>query len=130
MKCSITTPNGELFQSECEFVLVHRPEGEFAMMEDHIPIISTVSKGFIKVRNNQTETFIALVGGVVEMKDNNVTIIAQSAATAASKDQAEEQLGHLQNMMEEENRRMNKEFAINEVELARSIKKAKGGEFS
>jgi F-type H+-transporting ATPase subunit epsilon len=130
MKCSITTPSGELFQSECEFVLVHRPEGEFAMMEDHIPIISTVSKGFIKVRNNQTETFIALVGGVVEMKDNNVTIIAQSAATASSKDQAEEQLTSLQNKMEEENRRMNKEFAINEVELARNIKKAKGGEFS
>ena len=130
MKCSITTPSGELFQSECEFVLVHRPEGEFAMMEDHIPVISTVSKGFIKVRNNQTETFIALVGGVVEMKDNNVTIIAQSAATAASKEQAEEQLTSLQNNMEEENRRMNKEFAINEVELARSIKKAKGGEFS
>ena len=130
MKCSITTPRGELFQSECEFVLVHRPEGEFAMMEDHIPIISTVSKGFIKVRNNQTETFIALVGGVVEMKDNNVTIIAQSAATAASKEQAEEQLTSLQNNMEEENRRMNKEFAINEVELARNIKKAKGGEFS
>ncbi len=130
MKCSITTPSGELFQSECEFVLVHRPEGEFAMMEDHIPIISTVSKGFIKVRSNQTETFIALVGGVVEMKDNNVTIIAQSAATAASKEQAEEQLTSLQNNMEEENRRMNKEFAINEVELARNIKKAKGGEFS
>jgi F-type H+-transporting ATPase subunit epsilon len=130
MKCSITTPSGELFQSECEFVLVHRPEGEFAMMEDHIPIISTVSKGFIKVRNNQTETFIALVGGVVEMKDNSVTIIAQSAATAASKEQAEEQLTSLQNNMEEENRRMNKEFAINEVELARNIKKAKGGEFS
>jgi F-type H+-transporting ATPase subunit epsilon len=130
MKCSITTPSGELFQSECEFVLVHRPEGEFAMMEDHIPIISTVSKGFIKVRNNQTETFIALVGGVVEMKDNNVTIIAQSAATASSKDQAEEQLTSLQNKMEEENRRMNKEFAINEVELARNIKKAKGGKFS
>lgn len=130
MRCSITTPSGELFQSECEFVLVHRPEGEFAMMEDHIPIISTVSKGFIKVRNNQNETFIALVGGVVEMKDNIVTIIAQSAATAASKEQAEEQLTTLQNKMEEENRRMNKEFAINEVELARSIKKAKGGEFS
>ena len=130
MKCSITTPSGELFQSECEFVLVHRPEGEFAMMEDHIPIISTVSKGFIKVRSNQTETFIALVGGVVEMKDNSVTIIAQSATTAASKEQAEEQLTTLQNTMEEENRRMNKEFAINEVELARSIKKAKGGEFS
>lgn len=130
MKCSITTPSGELFQSECEFVLVHRPEGEFAMMEDHIPIISTVSKGFIKVRSNQTETFIALVGGVVEMKDNSVTIIAQSAATAASKEQAEEQLTTLQNTMEEENRRMNKEFAINEVELARNIKKAKGGEFS
>ena len=82
------------------------------------------------MRNNQTETFIALVGGVVEMKDNSVTIIAQSAATAASKEQAEEQLTSLQNNMEEENRRMNKEFAINEVELARNIKKAKGGEFS
>lgn len=130
MKCSITTPTGELYQSECDFVLVHRPEGEFAMMEDHIPLISTVSKGYIKVRSNQTETFIALVGGVVEMKDNIITIIAQSAATAASKDQAEEHLMQLQEKMEEENRRMNKEFVINEVELARNIKKAKGGEFS
>jgi F-type H+-transporting ATPase subunit epsilon len=130
MKCNITTPNGELFQSECEFVLVHRPEGEFAMMNDHVPLISTVSKGYIKIRHEQTETFVALVGGVVEMKDNTITIIAQSAATAANKEQAEEHLQSLQNSMEEENRRMNKEFAINEVELARSIKKAKGGEFS
>lgn len=130
MKCNITTPSGELFQSECDFVLVHSPEGEFAMMQDHIPLISTVSQGYIKIRHQQTETFIALVGGVVEMKDNNVTVIAQSASTASSKEQADELLTTLQAKMEEENRRMSKEFVINEAELVRSIKKAKGGNLS
>lgn len=130
MKCNITTPSGELFQSECDFVLVHSPEGEFAMMEDHIPLIATVSQGYIKIRQQQAETFIALVGGVVEMKENNVTVIAQSASTASSKEQADELLTTLQSKMEEDNRRMSKEFVVNEAELVRSIKKAKGGNLS
>lgn len=113
----------------CDFVLVHGPTGEFAMLEDHIPIIATVFEGFIKVRHQDVETFVAISGGVVDQKNNVITVIAQAAAIATTQAEAVIELERMNQELLETNRRMEKEFAFSETELKRSIKASKSGEF-
>jgi F-type H+-transporting ATPase subunit epsilon len=129
MFISITTPAKTLVEQECDFVLVHGATGEFAMLEDHIPIISTVAEGFVKFRHQGTETFVAVVGGVVDQKNNQVTIIAQAAAIAASREDAFAELSAINQALLDANRRMEQEFVFSESELKRSIKASKSGEF-
>lgn len=129
MNISITTPSLTLMDQACDFVLVHGPTGEFAMLEDHIPIIATVFEGFIKVRHQDVETFVAISGGVVDQKNNVITVIAQAAAIATTQAEAVIELERMNQELLETNRRMEKEFAFSETELKRSIKASKSGEF-
>jgi len=129
MNISITTPSKTLLDTPCEFVLVHGPTGEFAMLENHIAIIATVFEGFIKVRHQETETFVAISAGVIDQKDNVITVIAQAAVIAESQDKAVEELERLNQELLATNRRMEKEFAFSESELKRSIRASKSGEF-
>ena len=129
MFISISTPAKTLVEQECDFVLVHGATGEFAMLEDHIPIISTVAEGFVKFRHQGVDTFVALVGGVVDQKNNQVTIIAQAAAIATSRDDAFAELSAINQALLDANRRMEQEFVFSESELKRSIKASKSGEF-
>lgn len=129
MKISITTPAKTLVEQPCDFVLVHGPTGEFALLENHIPIISTIAEGFIKFRHEGVETFVAIAGGVLNQKDNDVIVIAQSAAIADSQDMAFVELEKINQKLLEINRQMEKEFVFSESELKRSIKASKSGEF-
>lgn len=129
MNISITTPSKTLIDQPCEFVLVHGPTGEFAMLENHIPIIATVFEGFIKVRHQDNETFVAISGGVVDQKNNVITVIAQAAAIAKTQAEAIVELERMNQELLATNRRMEKEFAFSETELKRSIKASKSGEF-
>jgi F-type H+-transporting ATPase subunit epsilon len=128
MTITITTPSKNLLDQSCDFVLVHAPTGEFAMLENHVPIIATVSEGYLKVRHQDKETFVAISGGVVDQKNNVITVIAQSAAIATSQEAADIELERLNQELLATNRRMEKEFAFSESELKRSIKASKSGE--
>ena len=129
MKISITTPSKTLVEQDCDFVLVHGPTGEFAMLENHIPIIATVFEGFIKFRHQDNETFVAISGGIVDQKNNVITVIAQAAVIANSQEEAVVELERLNEELLATNRRMEKEFAFSETELKRSIQASKSGEF-
>lgn len=128
VKVSIATPVGEIFAEEVDFFLVRSSLGEYAILEDHTPIVSAVDKGYVKVRKDGKETFIAMIGGLVEQSDNNISVVAQEAAVAETYDHAFELLAEMHQRAEDENRRMQKEFTISEIDLQKNIKKAKAGE--
>jgi len=66
---------------------------------------------------------------VLNQKDNDVIVIAQSAAIAQSREMAYLELEKINLSLQEVNRQMEKEFAFSESELKRSIKASKSGEF-
>jgi len=47
-------------------------------LEYHAPIISTLEKGRVKIVEGNTESFFQIQGGVIEVKDNHVIILAES----------------------------------------------------
>jgi F-type H+-transporting ATPase subunit epsilon len=128
VKVSIATPVGEIFSDEVDFFLVRSSLGEYAILEDHTPIVSAVDKGYVKVRKDGKETFIAMIGGLVEQSNNNITVVAQEAAVADSYDSAFVLLAEMHQRAEDENKRMQKDFTISEIDLQKNIKKAKAGE--
>lgn len=90
MFLEIVTPEATLFKSEVDSVLVPGAEGEFQMLNNHAPIVSTLIKGTIKIygevvidkryTNNFTEgidhgKWLAISGGTIEMNANKVIIL-------------------------------------------------------
>lgn len=78
MYLEIITPDNKIFSGKVNAVQVPGSKGSFEVLEYHAPIISTLEKGKIKVIEGGTESFYDISGGVIEVKDNNVIILAES----------------------------------------------------
>jgi F-type H+-transporting ATPase subunit epsilon len=128
MKITVVTPQGELFNEEVDYIVItSKMNGEFAILKGHIPIISTIDTGYVKMVQGENELFTVVINGVVEHQNDVVNVIAQEAHVGMSKDSA---MDHLNKVREErlaENKRRNVDFAKAERELKKNVKDAKAG---
>jgi len=78
MNAEILTPEEKLFDGEVELVQVPGTSGSFEIMKNHAPIISTLTAGNIKiVKSIGGVDFFKITKGVVEVKNNNIIILAE-----------------------------------------------------
>jgi len=77
MKLTIITPDKLVYDGTVAAVTVPGSAGSFQILKNHAAIVSTLEDGkvIIKVGNNE-ETLI-IKGGVVEVKDNVITVLAE-----------------------------------------------------
>jgi F-type H+-transporting ATPase subunit epsilon len=79
MYLEIITPDKKVFSGEVTSVTVPGADGQFQMLKNHAPIISSLVNGMVKVKTaTGTETF-NVKGGVVEMLNNKIVVLAESA---------------------------------------------------
>ena len=78
MKLEILTPEKKLFNGEVRSVQVPGKSGRFEMLNNHMPIVSSLNKGDIKITdtNNKIQE-IKINSGVVELKNNMIIILAE-----------------------------------------------------
>ena len=78
MKLEILTPETILFNNEVRSVQVPGKSGSFEMLNNHMPIVSSLNEGVIKIidTNNQKKE-ITISSGVIEMKNNKIIILAE-----------------------------------------------------
>lgn len=78
MHLEIITPEKMLFEGDIQLVKLPGTLGSFEMMENHAPIISTLIKGKIKVKEkNGTILYFEINGGVVEGSNNQVNVLVE-----------------------------------------------------
>ena len=77
MLLEIITPERKLFEGEVTSVKFPGTDGEFGVLNNHAPIISTLTKGSIVVidNNNESKNF-NINGGVIEMQNNKIIVLA------------------------------------------------------
>tara|TARA_B100000900_G_C20514972_1_gene689660 strand:- start:503 stop:901 length:399 start_codon:yes stop_codon:yes gene_type:complete len=81
LKLDFVTPEKLLYSKDVEQVIIPGSEGEFSILSDHSPIISTLKPGYIKIyeelSNDPSVYFVT--DGFIDMGSNQLTILAQSA---------------------------------------------------
>ncbi len=128
MIISVVTPQGELYKEEVEYVVVtSKMNGEFAIMKNHIPIISTIDTGYVKIVRDDKELYTVVLNGVVEFQNNVCNVIAQEAHVGMNKVSAMDHLNTVREERIQENKRRNVDFLLAEKELKKGIKDSKAG---
>lgn len=80
MTVNIFTLEKTLLSTEAKSVIVPGAEGRFEILQNHAPIVSLLNEGDIKVTNiNNEEQYIPIISGSVEMFNNKITILAETA---------------------------------------------------
>ncbi|MFH5881564.1 MAG: ATP synthase F1 subunit epsilon [Candidatus Izemoplasmataceae bacterium] len=126
MKLTVITPNGVLYNEDVDYIVVSsKNNGDFAILENHAPVISTIDVGYLKLVKDQKNVFTVIINGVLEQQDNYINVIAQEAHVGLNKDSAMEHLNSVRKERLEENRKRTMDFLMAEQELKKAVKNAK-----
>ncbi len=78
LKLKIVSPERIEFDGEVESVLVPGSQGEFEILKDHAPIISTLDKGTVEYGLPKGEKVqLEILGGFVEVQQNEVSLCVE-----------------------------------------------------
>lgn len=77
---NIVSTNEMLFSGLVKSVQVRAEEGEMGVYLGHIPLLTTIKPGLVKlVKNNEEVEAFYLSGGILEVQPDNVNILADVA---------------------------------------------------
>ena len=87
--CDIVTPDTMLFSGEAVMVTAPAAEGDIGLMYQCSPLMSTLRRGLIRIKNENDEvTAFATDGGYLEVDGHKVIVLATRALNVAKIDKA------------------------------------------
>jgi len=125
-KLEIVSPE-KLFFSEdnIEEVVIPAYEGEMGILKDHIPIISFLKPGILKLYNSQNkEEKFYIEDGVVEFNDNCLTVLTSKISDIKDlkANVISEIISESKKKLEDQNINDNERYLINQkIDILKSI---------
>ena len=124
-KVEIVNPEKSfLSKEEVSEVVVPAFEGEIGILKDHIPIISFLKPGIIKVSIGSEVEKYYVEDGIVEFKDNSLSILTSSIFNLkdADKNHISNSISEAENELSKDEIDDQKRFILNhKVEVLKSI---------
>ena len=77
MQLDIITPDKNLYSGEASELVVPASTGLLGILENHAPLISSLMKGSIKITTSKGVEHFDVNGGVIEVLNNKVIILAE-----------------------------------------------------
>ena len=113
IKFRIVTAEKEVFSEDVDVIIAPGIQGQLAILPHHAPLLTTLQPGDLTVRKDGEEQDIFVSGGFLEVIQNRVTVLADTAERAEEIDVAR---------AEEARRRAEERLkvATPEVDLARA----------
>jgi len=77
VELEILTAERKLFSGKVKTIVVPGSKGQFTVLLNHAPIISTLIKGQVRIQGyDGSSQSIAIDGGVIEVKKNKIIVLA------------------------------------------------------
>ncbi|MFA6322477.1 MAG: F0F1 ATP synthase subunit epsilon [Candidatus Buchananbacteria bacterium] len=136
LKFKIVTPEKVVYQKEIDQVTLPTQSGEITVLPNHVPLLSALKAGELVIKEEGKEIALAVSGGFVEIRANEVIVLTDSAERAEEIDEERAQAARLraEKLMEEMKNREDVDYTSLasklEKELARLkvVRKRKHGE--
>lgn len=122
IELKIVTPEKVLYQGLVDSVSLPTMEGEITIMPDHIPIISAIKAGELKMKTGGKYEYFSITRGVAEVDGKTITLLTDAAELAHEIDEkrAEEAKERAQAIMAEK-RHDEESYADAVVQMERAL---------
>jgi F-type H+-transporting ATPase subunit epsilon len=84
----IVSAEKSLFSGEAEMLVAPGESGELGIMPRHLPMLTRLKPGSVRVINGGNEELIYVSGGILEVQPDKITILSDSAERGADLDEA------------------------------------------
>ena len=88
LRLEIVTPEATAYSEDVEMVTLTGAEGELGVYPNHVPLLTTLKPGELRVLKDGKETFLAVGEGFVEVKADAVSVLTDLALEASSIDES------------------------------------------
>ena len=83
LQCEVVTAERRVYAGEVSEVMAPAAEGQVTILPRHAPLLAALQAGEVRLlRPGQDELVLAVGGGFMEVRDDNVVILADSAERA------------------------------------------------
>ena len=88
MHIEVVTAERELYSGEADMVIAPGSEGELGILPRHAALLTTLKVGQLLIKLSGAEEPLFVSGGFLEVSNNKVTVLAETAEHAEEIDQA------------------------------------------
>ena len=128
MKIIVSTHQGTIYNEDVDYIVVHSGnDGEFGIMNNHVPVVSILEEGYIKLVRGNDEYYIGVYSGILEFHDNKAMVLVQEAHIGNSPLEAKNYLEEIRKERLNRNKQEVVDFTKKEKELRDHLKNANAG---
>jgi F-type H+-transporting ATPase subunit epsilon len=97
ISCSVVTPDKVLYKGDVDFAVVQAYDGERGFLYNHIPLVSQLGYGEVRLYTGDVIERLIVEGGIVEIRENELIVLAEDAMLKKelSKDEIQKRLTEL-----------------------------------
>jgi F-type H+-transporting ATPase subunit epsilon len=88
LKLEIVTPEAKIFSEDVDIVFLPGVDGELGILPRHIPLMTMIKPGELRVTSQGKETFMAVGEGFVEITGESVTVLTDMAVEEQAIDES------------------------------------------
>ncbi|MCD7034660.1 F0F1 ATP synthase subunit epsilon [Metabacillus sp. GX 13764] len=123
---NVVTPDGPVYEAQVEMVSVKAKSGELGVLPGHVPMVAPLEIGAVRLKKDGATELVAVSGGFIEVRPDNVTILAQAAEASeeidlerarAAKDRAERRLNETSDKVDFHRAQVALRKAINRIDV-------------
>lgn len=83
LKIRVIAPDQIVWDASAEEIILPSSTGQLGILTGHIPLLTALDIGVMRVRIDKEWQPIILLGGFAEIEDNNITILVNGAETVS-----------------------------------------------
>ncbi len=125
LNLKIITPERILLEKEVDEVSATAVDGSFAVLPDHEPLVTALALDVLRYKAKGTEEVVAVLGGVLEVNNNTVTVLSDAAELGSEIDEARARQAEARAEAEKTQRTDKLELYVTEMALARAMARLK-----
>jgi len=84
IRLSLITPEKVVYTGEADSVSIPTATGQIQVLQNHMPLVSILSAGELKIMRDGEVTYLAVSAGYVEVRPGNEVVVLANTAEVAS----------------------------------------------
>ena len=89
IRVDVVSAEESIFSGEAKFVALPGEAGELGILPGHIPLITRIKPGAVRIEKaDGGEEFVFVAGGILEVQPNHITVLSDTAIRGKDLDEA------------------------------------------
>jgi F-type H+-transporting ATPase subunit epsilon len=84
----IVSAESSIYSGEADMVVAPGEGGELGILPEHVPLLTRIKPGTVRIRHGAEEEVIYVSGGMMEVQPDSVTVLADTSVRAHDLDEA------------------------------------------